>query len=294
MNETSPSLHEILGKQTADIVVVLDDIMTALSQEPEAESNDISDATKNSLVLESNGANDQTCGPPLVKSNGTSEATSMPPLGQNKDVKVDHLSTSAPSVSPSSKNKDANTLHVSDPSSPETKERNLDHRPSSPKQQQEQLQQPPSSNKRKREQQQQTSGKKRKTTEKQSVEVITQEDAFPASIEREAFPDWRVLPPATFFTFEWTFRNTSDKPWPPGSYVRYKTGSFLSESRRRIIIEEEVGPQQKYTFTLKVRTPARDGSYVGTYWIVSPDEREYFPFWYCFKVDRNWDGAEQQ
>ncbi|PHH82972.1 hypothetical protein CDD82_4086 [Ophiocordyceps australis] len=113
--------------------------------------------------------------------------------------------------------------------------------------------------------------------------LITQASLIEANLEaefvRDSIRDGTIMPPNQDFEQTWVLRNSGDYDWPAGCRIRFVGGDYmgladsahpasmseLASASESSICQAVIEPGEEYSFTCRLRTPARSGKIV-SYW----------------------------
>ncbi|KAH8893302.1 hypothetical protein GQ53DRAFT_108767 [Thozetella sp. PMI_491] len=103
--------------------------------------------------------------------------------------------------------------------------------------------------------------------------------------QRDTIADGTVFAPATVFEQTWILRNEGDIAWPAGCSVKFISGDYMGHldpdhpaaigelvsSSESTICYAPVAPGQEVTFTVLLRSPAREGRYISHWRLTTKD-----------------------
>jgi next to BRCA1 gene 1 protein len=80
---------------------------------------------------------------------------------------------------------------------------------------------------------------------------------------KESIPDLFEVAPNAVFTKTWTLRNDGKTAWPVGVILVQTSGDNLNGNP--VVLENNVGPQDEYDFTVQMQAPDKEGRYTAYY-----------------------------
>ncbi|ROV93762.1 hypothetical protein VSDG_07001 [Cytospora chrysosperma] len=104
-------------------------------------------------------------------------------------------------------------------------------------------------------------------------------DKLVAVFERDTIVDGTVLSPNQVFEQTWVLRNAGDIQWPAGCSVKFVGGDYMGHidpshparlndlvsASESTVCYNTLAPGQEFSFTVLLRTPAREGKFI-SYW----------------------------
>ncbi|KAI9806770.1 MAG: hypothetical protein M1825_006227 [Sarcosagium campestre] len=136
-----------------------------------------------------------------------------------------------------------------------------------------------------------------------SVNAKPAQPEMNAAFIADAIPDGFQLPPNCVFTQRWTLLNTGSVSWPTGCSVRFVGGdnmrnidpahpSSIAELEKSVesdvLASAEVAPGGRSTFSVKLRTPNREGKSISYWRLTAPSGLKFgHKLWCDITVSRN-------
>ncbi|KAK7739151.1 hypothetical protein SLS53_005787 [Cytospora paraplurivora] len=114
-------------------------------------------------------------------------------------------------------------------------------------------------------------------------------DKLVAVFERDTIVDGTVLAPNQVFEQTWVLRNAGDVQWPAGCSVKFVGGDYMGHidpshparlhdlvsASESTVCYNSVAPGQQFSFTVLLRTPAREGKFI-SYWRLTTTDGHKF------------------
>lgn len=110
-----------------------------------------------------------------------------------------------------------------------------------------------------------------------------------AVFERDTIEDGTAMPPNHVFEQTWVLRNGGDVQWPAGCSVKFVGGDYMGHcdpshparihdlvsASESTVCYDSVAPGQEFSFTVLLRTPAREGKVISWWRLTTSDGHKF-------------------
>lgn len=132
-----------------------------------------------------------------------------------------------------------------------------------------------------------------------------------AVFERDTVADGTIMPPNHVFEQTWVLRNAGDVAWPAGSSVKFVGGDYMGHidsshpagihdlvsASESTICYRPLAPGQEFSFTVLLRTPAREGKIISWWRLTTKDGHKFGHRLWCdvsVRVPKVIEGAKEE